>query len=59
MDENVVEAVNKLRFKPAMSDGTTPIAAQVIMPIHFKSKVKVTKRDLFENALTTAILIFL
>ena len=56
MDENAVTAVKELRFKPALKNGTTPVPAEVIMPINFK--LKIPKRELFESALTAAILIF-
>ena len=55
MDENVVDAVNKLRFEPARKDGTTPVPAEVIMPVNFR--LKIPKRELFESALTAAIFI--
>jgi TonB family protein len=58
MDENAVTAVNELRFQPALKNGTTPVPAEVIMPIRFRPKVKITKTELFENALTAAVLIF-
>lgn len=58
MDENVVAAVNELRFKPALKDGKTPVPVEVIMPIRFKFRATITRQELFENALTTAILIF-
>jgi TonB family protein len=56
MDENVVAAVNELRFKPALKDGNTPVPAEVILPINFK--LRIPKRELFETALTAAIFLF-
>ena len=56
MDENVVSAVKELRFKPAQKDGTTPVTSEVIMPINFK--LRISRKELFEAALTAAILIF-
>ncbi len=56
MDENAVAAVNRLRFKPALKDGTIPVRIEVIMPVNFK--LRVPKRQLFESALTAAIFIF-
>jgi TonB family protein len=56
MDENVVTAANQLRFAPALKDGSTPVPAEVILPVTFR--LKIDKRELFENALTAAIFIF-
>ncbi len=58
MDENVVTAVNQLRFKPALMNGTTPVPFEVILPINFRLRVEITKEDLFKSALSEAILIF-
>lgn len=58
MDENVVSAVSQLRFKPALKDGKTPVPAEVILPIRFRLRARVTRQELFENALSAAILIF-
>ena len=56
MDENAVTAVQGLRFKPGIKDGTTPVPVEVIMPINFRLRIQ--KRALFESALTAAIFIF-
>jgi TonB family protein len=56
MDENVVAAVDELRFKPALKDGTTPVPVEVIMPFSFKFKLP--RRELIETALTAAIFLF-
>jgi TonB family protein len=56
MDENVVSAVNALRFSPAKKNARTPVTAEVILPVRFR--LRIDKRKLFENALTAAILIF-
>jgi TonB family protein len=58
MDENVVTAVNELRFKPALKDGTTPVPFEVILPINFRLGVEISKEDLIRSALSEAILIF-
>ena len=51
MDEDAVAAVQQLRFKPALKDGATPVPAEVIMPISFHFRVKLTKQQLFEELL--------
>ncbi len=56
MDANVVAAVNEMRFKPALKSGTTPVVAEVIMPVNFK--LRIPKRQMLESALTAAIFIF-
>jgi TonB family protein len=58
MDENAVTAVNELRFKPAFKDGITPVPSEVIMPINFRLRARISRQDLFEDALSTAIFIF-
>jgi hypothetical protein len=57
MDENVVAAANELRFKPALKDGNTPVSVEVIMPINFRLRARISSEDLYKSALSTAILI--
>jgi TonB family protein len=55
MDENVVAAVQGLRFKPGIKDGTTPVPVEVIMPVDFRLRQEVSIQELVRSALGTAL----
>jgi TonB family protein len=35
LDEKAMEAVRAYKFKPAMKDGTTPVAEAITVEVHF------------------------
>lgn len=42
VDEDVVDAVKRLRFKPALKDGTTPVGVNLVIPYNLKLRHKWT-----------------
>lgn len=46
VDEDVVDAIKQLRFKPALKDGTTPVGVNLVIPYNLKLRHKWT---LFEH----------
>lgn len=59
-DMDTVIMVEKLRFKPVLKDGITPIPAGIIMPVRYKMAVEKPEwRDVFYNIAGFAIFFFM
>lgn len=60
VDMDTVAMVQRLRFKPVLKDGKTPVAVQLIMPVRYRITVeKPTWRDLFFDLATIPILLLM